>query len=194
MNKILLIFCLAYLATSCDSTKNEPAESNFISVRSLIEAQIAHVDTSLYSIMKISFVDTSRYDTTYIKREEFREAAKDFLTIPDLADPKIARDYREEPAQYDETMNRVIITYIPVDIEKAEVKKQELLVTPAPATGDKVSNIMILREISTRDSFMKQDMLWILDKSFQISTTRQKEGTPEITTVTRVIWNKDPDE
>lgn len=91
-------------------------------------------------------------------------------------------------------MNRVIITYIPVDIEKAEVKKQELLVTPAPATGDKVSNIMILREISTRDSFMKQDMLWILDKSFQISTTRQKEGTPEITTVTRVIWNKDPDE
>ena len=188
--KYLPVFILVLLAACGD--KNKTTETTgFISVKSLIEQQVAHVDTSLYSIIRISFRDTSHYDTAYIPRENFRQEARDFLDIPDLADPKVAKRYREETPQYDEQLNRVIITYRPIDMEKETVKKQEILVTPASATGDRINNVLLLREISNRDSFMKQDMLWIFDRSFQITTTTQKPGQPEVTTVTRVIWNAD---
>ena len=191
MQKTLpLLLVLFFIA--CKNEEKPPEKSGSISVKSLIEDQVAHVDTSLYSIIRVTTLDSNRFDTVYIPRERFRQEAKDFLAIPDLADPKVAARYREEPAQYDEMLNRVIITYKPVDLEKDEYKKQELLVTPASATGDKVNNILISREISNRDSFLKQEMLWIMDRSFQVVTTKQKQGSPEQTTITRVIWNKDP--
>ncbi len=177
---------------ACKSKKEEP-EKKFISVLSLIESQVAHVDTSLYSIIKVEQTDSLPADTTYIPREEFRAAAKDFLSIPDLSDKKVAKKYKEETL-YDETINRVIITYTPQNPEKEEIQKQELLVTPNAATGDKVNNIIINRVISNRDSFMKQNMLWRMDKSFQVATTTQKPGKPEKTTTVKVAWNEGDDQ
>jgi hypothetical protein len=185
-----LLFTVSLLACN-SSDKEEQSKKKFISVLSLIESQVKHVDTSLYSIMKVVYTDTFQADTTYIPREEFRKIANDFLTIPDLWNPKVAKKYREEPARYDDMMGRVILTYVPIDPDKEEIKKQELLITPSPVLGDKVSNIMINREISNRDSFIRKDMLWLMDRSFQVTTTSQKVGKPEIITVTRVIWNED---
>ena len=179
------------LLIACGNKNRTTETTDFISVKSLIEQQVAHVDTSLYSIIKVTFRDTGHYDTTYIPREKFRAEAADFLNIPDLADPTVAAGYQKDSAQYDEQLNRVIITYRPVNPDRHEVKKQEILITPAPATGDRVNNVLLLREVSNRDSFMKQDMLWIFDRSFQITTTTQKPGQPEMISVTRVIWNAD---
>ena len=158
-----------------------------------IENQVAHVDTSLYPIIKIVQNDTLPGDTTYIPREEFRAAAKDFLSISDLADKRVAKRYKEE-TMFDEMMNRVVITYTPENPGKEEIQKQELVVTPNDITGDKVSNIIINRVISNRDSFMKQNMLWQMDKSFQVATTLQKPGKPETTTTVKVTWNEDHDQ
>ena len=87
--------------------------------------------------------------------------------------------------------DRVIFKYLPVDPDKEEVKNQELLATPIPGADAKINNVIIIREISNRDSFLQKKMLWQIDKSFQIVTTRQKPGTPEITIITKVIWNED---
>ena len=87
-------------------------------------------------------------------------------------------------------MNRVIITYTPKNPDKEEIQKQELLVTPNVATGDKVNNIIINRVISNRDSFIEKNMLWQMDKSFQVVTTIQKPGKPEKTTTAKVTWNE----
>lgn len=180
---------------ACKQKKKEPvSDKKFISVRSLIESQVAHVDTSLYSIMKVVQIDTLPGDTTYIPREQFRDVASDFLNIPDLSDPEVATRYKEEPARYDESLNRVFITYLPIDPKKEEIKKQELLVTPGTETGDRVSNILINREIFNRDSLLKKDMLWIMDRSFQVITLSQKPGKPEIVTITKVSWNEDREE
>ncbi|HKC34702.1 MAG TPA: hypothetical protein VKB95_01530 [Chitinophagaceae bacterium] len=187
---LILPFILALPA--CKSKKKEP-EKKFISVLSLIENQVAHVDTSLYSIIKIVQNDTLPADTIYIPREEFRAAAKDFLSIPDLSDKKVAKRYKEETI-LDETINRFIISYTPEDPAKEEIQKQELLVTPNTATGDKVTNIIIDRVISNRDSFMKQNMLWQMDRSFQVATTLQKPGKPEKTTTVKVVWNEGYDQ
>ncbi len=197
MKRYFIVFLIIVVTTliACNQKNKEPASDNkFISVVSLIERQVAHVDTSLYAIRMIVQTDTLPGDTSYIPREQFRSMAKDFLNIPDLSDPAIAKRYKEEKAQYDETINRVIITYTPIDPEKEEIKKQELLVTPGTATSDKVSNIIINREIFNRDSLLKKDLLWMMDKSFQVVTTTQKPGKPEIITITKVSWNEDKDE
>jgi len=186
----VLFLLVAFSISSCkDKEEDKTAPKNFISVLSLIEGQVKHIDTSLYAITKVVFIDSLHSDTTYIRREDFRETAKDFLDIPDLSAKKVAKLYKEEN-RYDDLLNRVIISYTPIDEKKVEIKKQELQVTPNIATGDKVNNIMITRVISNRDGFLKQDMLWQMDKSFLITTTTQQPGQPEKIIITKVTWNE----
>jgi hypothetical protein len=185
---VILFICVL---VSCKQKDKEPAKS-YISVVSLIRKQVAHVDTSLYPILKIVSPDSLRHDTTFIPREQFAAEAKDFLEIPDLSDKKVAKRYKEEPPRYDELLGRVIFRYLPVDPDKEEVKSQEFLATPVPGADAKINNVIIIREISNRDSFLQKKMLWQMDRSFQIVTTRQKPGTPEVITITRVVWNEDP--
>ncbi len=185
----VLLLIIIYLVEGCTPKEKEP-DKKYVSIVSLIKKQVENVDTSLYPIIKITTVDSLPSDTIYIPREEFASVAKDFLDIPDLSDPKVAKKYKEEQARYDESLNRVVITYTPLDSEKEEVKKQELLVTPSEAAGDKVSNIIVLREISNKDSFLQKKMLWQMDKSFQVVTTRQKPGIPEKVTILKVSWNE----
>lgn len=183
---------LLILLFACKSKEKEP-EKKFVSVLSIIKSQVAHIDTSLYSIVKIVKKDSLPDDTTYIRREEFESAASDFLSIPDLSDKGVAKRYKEE-SMYDKTINRVIISYTPLDPSKEEIQKQELLVTPDIARGDKVNNIIITKIINNRDSLMQKNMLWQVDKSFQVVTTLQKPGKPESITVVKVTWNEDPEQ
>lgn len=193
MKKVISLFVILLAVAACKTTKKETGK-NYISVVSLIKAQVQHVDTSLYPIIKITTIDSLPADTTYIPREAFAAAAKDFLEIPDLSDPSVAGKYIEEQARYDEALNRVIITYTPKEPEKEETKKQELLITPNQSAGDKVTNVIVVREISNRDSFLQKKMLWQMDKSFQVVTTRQKPGSPEKVTVMKVSWNEPKEE
>ncbi len=187
MKNYLFIFAIAILFASCKGKeKGEPKK--FISVLSLIEKQVAHIDTSLYAITKVVTKDSLHSDTFYISRENFRAEAKDFLDIPDLSVQKIAKRYNEE-TRFDELLNRVIITYTPQKPDKEVIQKQEILVTPNIATGDKVNNIIIESVKSDRNGFLEKKMLWQLDHSFLITTTTQKPGEPEIVTTTRVTWN-----
>jgi hypothetical protein len=187
-----LLFPVILAIPACKSKKKEP-EKNFVSVLSLIKSQVAHIDTSLYSIVMTLTTDTLPPDTIYIPREEFRAAASDFLSIPDLSDKKVAKRFKEE-TMYDQTINRVVITYSPEDPAKEEIQKQELLVTPNAATGDKINDIIINRGIINRDSSMQKNMLWQMDRSFQVVTTVQKPGKPETTTTMKVTWNEDNDQ
>ena len=193
MRIFVFFLTVTLILTACNAKKDDRG-TNFISVVSLIKKQVAHVDTSLYSIMKVVYIDSLHSDTTYIPREQFAEAAREFLDIPDLSDEKVAKRYKEDPAIHDQMLNRVIITYLPVDPDKEEVKRQELLATPIPGKDAKVNNIIIVREVSNRDSFLQKKMLWQMDKSFQVVTTSQKPGKPEVTITTKVTWNEDPNQ
>lgn len=188
-----LLLAVIFFGAGCKSKEKEP-DKKYVSILSLIKKQVEHVDTSLYPIIKITTVDSLAPDTVYIPREQFATAAKDFLDIPDLSDPKVANKYKEEQATYDESLNRVIITYTPLKPDKEEIKKQEILVTPSEAGGDKVSNVILVREINNRDSFLQKKMLWQMDKSFQVVTTSQKPGMPEKVTIMKVSWNEPKEE
>lgn len=189
-NSCLLIFAI-FLAASCKSKKTETVKKDYISVVSLIEKQVAHVDTSLYSIKQITIIDSLHSDTSYIRREDFRQAAKEFLAIPDLSVKEIAEKYKEEPTRYDQLLDRVIITYTAIDPDKEEYKSQELLVAPGTLEGDKVTNVLVTRSFHNRDSSLLKTMLWRMDKSFQITTTTQKPAQSGKTTTVKVDWNED---
>ena len=144
----------------------------------------------MYAITRVVYSDSLHSDTAYIRREDFRSVAKEFLDIPDLSEKKVAKQYMEE-TRYDELLNRVIITYKPINSDGGEIKKQEIQVTPDLTTGDKVNNIIINRVINNRDGFLQKDMLWQIDKSFQVVTTTRQPGQPEKITTTKVTWNED---
>ncbi len=188
--KYLLIFLSAILLmpSACKQKKIENNEK-FFPVLSFIRSQVVSVDTSLYSIKKIVYTDSLNSDTEYIKREAFRVLAKDFLDIPDIADKKSSSRFVEERS-FDETLNRVILSYKPIDPDKEELQKQEVLITPDVATGDKVTSIIIEKVISDSNGFLQKNMLWQVDQSFLVTTTRQKPGQPETITTLKVTWNE----
>lgn len=173
--------------SACGHSKQNNKEK-FFPVLSFIQSQVAHVDTSLYSIRKIVYADSLKSDTIYIPREVFRKEAHDFLTIPDLAASQYADRYTEVK-DFDETINRVLIVYTPVKPEKEEIQRQEVLIKPDPS-GDRVTNIIINSIVNTRDSLIEKRMLWKVDESFQVTVIRQLAGQPETVSTYKVIWGE----
>ena len=188
MKKYLFLFSTIMIVFAC---KNKKKESLF-PVLSFIKSQVAHVDTSLYPIKKITWMDSTHTDTTYVKREEFRSLAKDFLKIPDLTDKKFRNLYTEEKF-YDEGLNQVILTCKPKDPDAVSIQRQEVLITPDPS-GDKVKSIIIDLSITNKDSSVQKRMLWRVDQSFQVATIIQKNGQAEITSIMKVAWDEKDNE
>jgi hypothetical protein len=186
--KSFLASLVFLMAVSCKQKEKDDKEK-FFPVLSFIQSQVAYIDTSLHSIRKLVFIDSLRTDTFYIHRENFRKEATDFLTIPDISASKYQDRYSEEKI-FDETMNRVLITYIPLKPEKEEIQRQEVLIKPDPS-GDKVTNIIINSVVNTKDSAVQKRLLWKVDESFQVTTIKQLAGQPETTTTIKVVWNED---
>jgi hypothetical protein len=182
---LLVLFCLCFIA--CKQPEKTDKEK-FFPVLSFLQGQVASMDTSLYSILKLVTIDSLRTDTFYIHRENFRKEANDFLTIPDIAESKYADRFIEEKS-FDETLNRVLITYIPVKPEKEIIQRQEILIKPDPS-GDKLTNIIINSVYSTKDSTVQKKLLWRVDESFQVTTTKQLPGQPETNSTVKVVWNE----
>ncbi|MGZ8509797.1 MAG: hypothetical protein ACXWWA_05445, partial [Chitinophagaceae bacterium] len=146
--------------------KEKNQKEKFFPALSFIQSQVKAIDTSLYTIRKLVYVDSVKTDTTYLRREQFRETAKDFLSIPDLSSSSYQDRYTEEKS-FDETLNRVVLTYSPLTPEKEEIQSQEVLIKPDPA-GDKITNIIINRIVNTKDSSVQKRLLWTVDESFQV--------------------------
>jgi len=165
-------------------------EKNYVSIPSLIEEQVAHIDTSLYSITKYIYkgTDTIPVDTFYIRREDFRNEADAFLQLPDLSLSKLAKRFNEE-SRYDELLKRVILTYTPKNAKEEDWQKLEVMIAPEPATGDKVTTILANKVVNNRKGLLQEDMLWMMGHSFQVTRIAQLPGEEAVTTTYKVIWN-----
>src|SRR5678815_3971900 len=78
VSAVLLLAIFFYC--SCKQKKNDafPAID-------FIKGQVADVDTSVYRILKLVSLTDSTYDTTYVKREDFKILAKDFLETQNIS-------------------------------------------------------------------------------------------------------------
>lgn len=190
MKKRLLFIILSILivGVGCKSKKDDKAKDGEVfPILSYIQSQVAHVDTSLYQIMKLTKRDSITWDTAYIKREEFRGYAKDFLALPDLAEKKYADSF-EESKFFDATLNQAVFTYTPKD-KNNEIQREEITIEPGTDGKDKVKNIFADRIIVSADSTINKKMLWVVDESFQVTTIIQKTGQPESISTLKINWN-----
>lgn len=192
LNSYLVLFSLFLLIAFSCKHKQKAETKKYISILSIIERQVAHIDTSLYSIKRILITDSLHSDTTYIPREDFRAVAKDFLDIPDLSQQSVASRFKVEN-RFDSLIKRIIITYTPINPKTEEIQKQEILISRElmPDSTNKVTNIIIEKIKNNKEGFWGQKMLWRTDKSFIIVTTTQKPGEPEKITTLKVVWNEE---
>lgn len=193
MKYLPLLVAAALLLSSCKKKKQKEEGKGLVPITSLFKKEVEHIDTSLYSIVKVVSTDSTRNDTTYIPREKFAEEVKEFLNLPDFSDPKVAKRFKEEN-RYDTLMGRVILTYTPIDPKNETISKVELLVSSTDITpeGDnKVTNIIIDQAKTDRNGSWTKQMLWTIGKKILITATEQKPGKPEQLTITKLTWNDD---
>jgi len=163
-------------------------KNDFISVVGYLNSQVRHVDTSLYSIIRAEKSGTdSTWDTNYVKREEFRGLAKDFLNIPDLTDFSVGKKYKEERI-YDDQLQRVFIVYTPVKDDQ-EILREEMVVGPGDTAFDKIRSVIIEKIKDYKDSSIHQRLLWQTNEKFQVVTIIEKNGEPISSKTLEVTWN-----
>jgi hypothetical protein len=186
MKKISTLLFLFFIISCKQKPKEKKETEAFFPVLSFIKSQVAHVDTSLYAIIKVTWIDSVHTDTTYIKREEFRGLAKDFLEIPDLSEKKYKDLYKEEKI-YDEGLNKAILLYQPKNKDTVIIQRQQVLIN-RDIEGDKVNSFIVDMIITNKDSSVEKKLLWQVDNSFNVFTSVQKPGGAEITRRFKVVW------
>lgn len=179
------VFFISLALLSCSQKK--VVDKKFFPIASYLRSEIGKMDSTLSPIRKYIFIDSTHTDTIYIHRDDFRAVASDFLAVPDLTKPEY-QDRYEEKDQFDETLNRVIIVCTPLKPEKELLQRQEVLIKPEGPNGQ-VTNIIFNTTLNTKDSSVEKRMLWKIDESFQVTTTRQYPGQPEKTTTYKVEWS-----
>lgn len=188
MNKavsILVIF-MAFMAGCGNKEEGSKDDSGFFPALSYIQSQVAHIDTSLYSIIQVTKKD-SVSDTVFIRREDFKKAAEDFLSIPDITAKKWKKKY-EETKMYDDALERVIITYTPKDKE-VEIQREDIIITPSQQGNDQVETIFIDQLLNNDDSTVEKKMTWNVNGRFQVISITQKKGSPEQVKTREVSWS-----
>lgn len=191
MKKLFYFLLAVILILSCKNKKNnngEAEDGSFFPVLSFIKSQVADVDSSVYRIIKIVHQDSTA-DTAFLKREEFREAAKDFLSIPDISSQKLKDQYIETKL-FDEDLEQVVLNYMPKEPDK-EITRQEVMIKPGN-DGDKVKSIFIDRVNSNDDSTVHKILFWQVDKRFRTVTITQAPNKPEKKETIEVVWNDFP--
>lgn len=186
MTRFLCVLLLLVFMCSCKNKEEQQNEQErFFPVLSFLKSQVAHVDTSMYRIIKV-VRRVSGNDTSFVKREEFRKEAKDFLDLPDISSKKLKDDYKETQL-YDQDLDQVILNYMPKE-DDAEITRQEVVIKPDPG-GDKVQSIFVNTVKNSAQERTQKIMLWEVDKRFRITTSIQKANMPESTETVEVIWN-----
>jgi hypothetical protein len=190
MKKPFFFFWIATLfLISCKNKKaesNEGASGAYFPVLSYIKSQVARVDTSMYRIIKVIEKDSVTRDTIYLRREEFKQAAEDFLSIPDISSGDLKDEYTESK-NYDQDLELVALNYMPKDPDQ-EITRQEVMIKPSNE-GDKVQSIFINRNINAEDSTVQKILFWEVDKKFKVVTLIQKPNASEKKITEEVIWN-----
>ena len=183
---IVLLYPLSFC--SC-GTKNgaESSESGFFPVVPYLQSQARHVDTSLYSIVKISKAHGAT-DTAYLRREDFTTAAQDFLLLPDIAVDG-SKKYTETKL-YDEDLKKVVLTYMPKPGKTVdEITRQDVVIEPGGGGADNVQTIYIETVLNNSDSTVQKKMTWNVTGNFQVLKLINKPNQPEALEITTVTWS-----
>lgn len=184
-SRLLLLLPVVWIACK-QSDPGAEAAGAFFPVRSFLQSQVKHIDTSLYPLRKVVKAGNAS-DTVFIPREQFRAEAAAFLAAEDLAG-KEWKDAYTESRMYDDVLQRAIFSYTPKEAD-APILRQDVTIQPGTAGGeDQVKTVFLHRITEAGDSTVQQKMLWEVDRRFQLITTVSRKGQPDRTRTEEVWW------
>jgi hypothetical protein len=175
---------LFLLIVACKD-KGDSNKEQAISAISIIKGQLNHLDTSLFQIAKYETTGAGT-DSAWLKREQVREYASPFLSLPDISDKKYKNQYTEERLM-DAGEGQLSITYTAKE-ENAEIQKQIFIIKLEDISSGNVHSIYIDRFMQHKDSLVQQKLYWELDNFFSIGTIIQRTNAPESTYQLKVEW------
>ncbi|RYY90593.1 MAG: hypothetical protein EOO15_02000 [Chitinophagaceae bacterium] len=183
-----MLGCLTLLLVACaDKKEKEEAGTSTEPFQALafIKSQVRDVDTSLYSIRKVVHFD-GRSDTTVLTREQFREEARPFLNLPDIASKSLRDGYKEEN-MYDETLSKVVLFYTAKDPE-APLQREQVIIDPDQGGG--LVKMMVFDYYEKQGGYtVHRNLVWANNDHFQVSESLPGPGGTERVRKTEVIWN-----
>jgi len=162
-------------------SKEEPP----ISALSIIRGQLNDLEKSLYEVRKFETTGNVS-DSSYLKKEEIRNVAAPFLSLPEIADENYYQKYTEDKV-IDAQQNILNISSI-AKSDTMEIQKQFIIIGISPSENSKVQSIYIDRYISKGDSTLEQKLYWEIDKSFLIRSIMEKRDQPEKIHSVKVVW------
>jgi hypothetical protein len=185
--KIRTVLILLVFIACKDKKKNTDAETNgSFPVLALIQSQVANVDTSIYTITMSIKKDSLAEDTVFVRREQFREVAKDFLSIPDISTAKWKDDY-VETKDFMQDLGLVVLEYAAKETD-AEIRKEQVYIEPGTDGEDKVDRIIIDKVYKDKNAIVHKNMVWKINSHFQIATNIEEPGKPSQLTIQTVRW------
>jgi len=183
-NCLFTVLLLTVIISSCKENDKEKADPP-ISALSIIKGQLAQLDTSLYQVTKIETAGRGS-DTAIIKREDIRKYAAAFLSLPEIANSKYYKRYKEERF-IDQEQGTLSITAFAND-GNAEIQKQILIISLADLANGKVRNIYIDRQRTEGQNLIEEKLFWEIDSYFSIGSIIQKQNQPEETKLIKIEW------
>jgi hypothetical protein len=194
MSRLFPFVFLCLLAAACkdkDKPKNEGADdAQFFDVLGLLRSQVAHVDTSLYRIIKVETVNNVS-DTVYLRREEFKNYAAEFTSLPDISSADLKDGY-SSAKMVDTLLERIVYSYTATD-EDAEIRREDLTIDPRFGGGNSEVKTVFIHQIKdSGDSTIDKKMLWEIDKRFFVMTRIVNEDGSEKIKKLEVKWQGHP--
>jgi hypothetical protein len=179
------------LTFSCKHPKKNThadTEGAFFPVISFLKGQVKDIDTSLYRIIKIETVN-NKIDTEYIKREDFKNYAREFTDLPDITSDNLKGDYQEAKT-YDDALKSYILTYT-TNSKDREIVKEDVMINPQPDDmgNSEVKSILIDKWSTHGDSTVHKNLLWQTNKRFLVVTQTEYSNKPEKVQKLEVVWN-----
>jgi hypothetical protein len=181
---IFFLLSVSILCMACKGKKETPDKPE-ISAISIIKGQINHLDTSLYLLKKFEKKD-GKTDTSFIKREEIRTLAADFLSLPDITQKGFAEKYTDEHLIENGQNTLSIISTAKND--ELELRKQIIIVPIDELATGKVQSIYFEQYIVKDSMSIEKKLFWQIDKYFQVGKIIQSRNLPEKISSTKVTW------
>lgn len=185
--KYICTFSMLVILLSCKSKQQQASDpADFVPVSTFLEGQIAQIDSSMGTILKIQRTN-GKSDTSFISRSEFKQQASPFVQIPEISLVKL-RDEYEAASMYDELLQAFVFTYTSRDPEN-EIIRQDVIVAPAGDGTNIIQAVTIRRNVKRGKDYVQQTLLWEADKRFVIVDQGANE---QLASSVEVKWNNLP--
>jgi hypothetical protein len=197
LNLLILAICSCMAICSCkekkatspaeiiatDSSASPDKEISYLPVADLIREDMRRVDSFAAGILYKK--ETTQIDSSYIKLDEFKKMAEQFL-LPELDSSKFQQLFSHESFM-DETTEMINFIY-PAKDTSTRLRKVVVYIRPSLSV-DKVNRIYMEKEFRDGQDFVQQKLTWVIEKYFYILTIRHPQQGSPVTSIEKVIWD-----